>query len=189
MSALPNGKGTIRPCGGVADAVGLCVLQYRQSYVGIGSGIAASRHQCQPKDSTGTITVHINEKLEAQRTKSRGMMRFRVVKLPNPEVWLGYVHDGDSIALKDLLNNSYLQVKAEFVDFNFPLDSPEVLSFEINRSESFRQPVEVTGNKLPQSAREMLSEARLDETVYLDNIKVLLPDGRTVTLHAQFPLK
>ena len=142
-----------------------------------------------PKDSTGTITVHINEKLDAQRTKSRGMMRFRVVKLPNPEVWLGYVHDGDSIALKDLLNNNYLQVKAEFVDFNFPLDSPEVLSFEINRSESFRQPVEVTGNKLPQAAREMLSEARLDETVYLDNIKVLLPDGRTVTLHAQFPLK
>ena len=35
-----------------------------------------------PKDSTGTITVHVDERIDPQRTRSRGMVRYRVVTLP-----------------------------------------------------------------------------------------------------------
>lgn len=80
-------------------------------------------------------------------------------------------------------------MKAKLEDFNFPLDEPEVVSYEINRSESFSLPIEVQGSKLSQQAKDMLSKARRDETLYVENIKVLMPDGRTVTLQAQFPLK
>lgn len=142
-----------------------------------------------PKDSTGTITVHINEKLENGKTRSRGMLRFRVITIPDPVVWLGYVRQGDTVSLDDLINKSYIQVKAKLEDFNFPLDEPEVVSYEINRSESFSLPIEVQGSKLSQQAKNMLSKARRDETLYVENIKVLMPDGRTVTLQAQFPLK
>lgn len=142
-----------------------------------------------PKDSTGTITVHINEKLENGKTRSRGMPRFRVITIPDPVVWLGYVRQGDTASLDDLINKSYIQVKAKLEDFNFPLDEPEVVSYEINRSESFSLPIEVQGSKLSQQAKDMLSKARRDETLYVENIKVLMPDGRTVTLQAQFPLK
>ncbi len=142
-----------------------------------------------PKDSTGTITVHIDEKLDGTRMKSRGILHFRIITLPDPIIWLGYSRQGDTIALEDLLNKSYLQVKAELEDFNFPLEAPEVLSYEFNHSESFRLPVEVKGSKIPDEVREMLTKARRDETIYLENIKVLMPDGRMVTLHAQFPLK
>ena len=142
-----------------------------------------------PKDSTGTITVHINEKLENGKTRSRGMLRFRVITIPDPVVWLGYVRQGDTASLDDLINKSYIQVKAKLEDFNFPLDEPEVVSYEINRSESFSLPIEVQGSKLSQQAKDMLSKARRDETLYVENIKVLMPDGRTVTLQAQFPLK
>lgn len=142
-----------------------------------------------PKDSTGTITVHINEKLENGKTRSRGMLRFRVITLPDPIVWLGYVRQGDTVSLDDLINKGYIQVKAKLEDFNFPLDEPEVVSYEINRSESFSLPIEVQGAKLSQQAKDMLSKARRDETLYIENIKVLMPDGRTITLKAQFPLK
>ena len=142
-----------------------------------------------PKDSTGTITVHINEKLENGKTRNRGMLRFRVITIPDPVVWLGYVRQGDTVSLDDLINKSYIQVKAKLEDFNFPLDEPEVVSYEINRSESFSLPIEVQGSKLSQQAKDMLSKARRDETLYVENIKVLMPDGRTVTLQAQFPLK
>lgn len=142
-----------------------------------------------PKDSTGTITVHINEKLENGKTRSRGMLRFRVITIPDPVVWLGYVRQGDTVSLDDLINKSYIQVKAKLEDFNFPLDEPEVVSYEINRSESFSLPIEVQGSKLSQQAKDMLSKARRDETLYVENIKVLMPDGRTVTLQTQFPLK
>lgn len=142
-----------------------------------------------PKDSTGTITVHINEKLENGKTRSRGMLRFRVITIPDPVVWLGYVRQGDTVSLDDLINKNYIQVKAKLEDFNFPLDEPEVVSYEINRSESFSLPIEVQGSKLSQQAKDMLSKARRDETLYVENIKVLMPDGRTVTLQAQFPLK
>ena len=142
-----------------------------------------------PKDSTGTIEVHVDERIDPERTRRRGMVRYRVVTLPNPVLYLGYVRQGDTVKLDDLLNKGYIQVKAQLEGISLTLDAPEVLSYSINRSEWFNVPIEVTGTRLTAEAKEMLSKARRDETVYIDNVKVLLPDGRTVTLKAEFPLK
>ena len=142
-----------------------------------------------PKDSTGTITVHVDERIDPQRTRNRGMVRYRVVTLPNPVLYMGNVRQGDTVALDDLINKGYIQVKAQFEDLNLPLDAPEVLGYDLNRSGWFNVPVEVTGSRLSSEARDMLSKARRDETLYIDNVRVLLPDGRTVTLKAEFPLK
>ena len=91
-------------------------------------------------------------------------------------------------------NSVYLDEKGYFEPeklegISLTLDAPEVLSYTINRSEWFNVPVEVTGTRLSAEAKEMLSRARRDETVYIDEVRVLLPDGRTVTLKAEFPLK
>ena len=142
-----------------------------------------------PKDSTGTIEVHVDERIDPERTRRRGLVRYRVVTLPNPVLYLGYVRQGDTVKLDDLLNKGYIQVKAQLEGISLTLDAPEVLSYTINRSEWFNVPVEVTGTRLSAEAKEMLSKARRDETVYIDDVKVLLPDGRTVTLKAEFPLK
>lgn len=142
-----------------------------------------------PKDSTGTITVHVDERIDPQRTRNRGMVRYRVVTLPNPVLYMGYVRQGDTVALDDLIKKGYIQVKAQFEDLNLPLDAPEVLGYDLNRSGWFNVPVEVTGSRLSSEARDMLSKARRDETLFIDNVRVLLPDGRTVTLKAVFPLK
>ena len=142
-----------------------------------------------PKDSTGTITVHVDERIDPQRTRSRGMVRYRVVTLPNPVLYMGYVRQGDTVALDDLINKGYIQVKAQFENLNLPLEEPVVLGYDLNRSGWFNVPVEVTGSRLSSEARDMLSKARRDETLYIDNVRVLLPDGRTVTLKAEFPLK
>lgn len=142
-----------------------------------------------PKDSTGTITVHVDERIDPQRTRNRGMVRYRVVTLPNPVLYMGNVRQGDTVALDDLINKGYIQVKAQFEDLNLPLDAPEVLGYDLNRSGWFNVPVEVTGSRLSSEARDMLSKARRDETLFIDNVRVLLPDGRTVTLKAEFPLK
>ena len=74
-----------------------------------------------PKDSTGTITVHVDERIDPQRTRSRGMVRYRVVTLPNPALYMGYVRQGDTVALDDLINKGYIQVKAQFENLNLPL--------------------------------------------------------------------
>lgn len=142
-----------------------------------------------PKDSTGTIEVHVDERIDPERTRRRGLVRYRVVTLPNPVLYLGYVRQGDTVKLDDLLNKGYIQVKAQLEGISLTLDAPEVLSYSINRSEWFNVPIEVTGTRLTAEAKEMLSKARRDETIYIDNVKVLLPDGRTVTLKAEFPLK
>ena len=142
-----------------------------------------------PKDSTGTITVHVDERIDPQRTRSRGMVRYRVVTLPNPVLYMGYVRQGDTVALDDLINKGYIQVKAQFENLNLPLEEPVVLGYDLNRSGWFNVPVEVTGSRLSSEARDMLSKARRDETLFIDNVRVLLPDGRTVTLKAEFPLK
>lgn len=142
-----------------------------------------------PKDSVGTIDVHVDERLEGRLTKTRGIVRLRVVTLPNPTLFLGYVRQGDTVSLDDLLNKGYIQVKAELEGFNFPLDAPEVLSYEFNRSESFQLPVVVEGSKLTEEVRNMLAKARRDETIYIEHVRVRLPDQRIVTLKAQFPLK
>ena len=142
-----------------------------------------------PKDSTGTIEVHVDERIDPERTRRRGLVRYRVVTLPNPVLYLGYVRQGDTVKLDDLLNKGYIQVKAQLEGISLTLDAPEVLSYTINRSEWFNVPVEVTGTRLSAEAKEMLSKTRRDETVYIDEVRVLLPDGRTVTLKAEFPLK
>lgn len=142
-----------------------------------------------PKDSVGTIVVHVDERLSPTKTRNRGIMTFRILTIPNPTIYLGYVRQGDTMALSDLLHKSYIQVKAQIENFNFILDEPEVLSYEINRSESFQQPVTVEGNKITPAVRNMLDGARRDETIYLENIKILQPDGRILTLSTQFPLK
>lgn len=142
-----------------------------------------------PKDSIGTIDVHVDERLEGRLTKTRGIVRLRVITLPNPTLFLGYVREGDTVSLDDLLNKGYIQVKAEMEGFNFPLEAPEVLGYEFNRSESFQLPVVVEGSKLTQEVRNMLSKARRDETIYLEHVRVRLPDQRIVTLKAEFPLK
>ena len=142
-----------------------------------------------PKDSTGTITVHVDERIDPQRTRSRGMVRYRVVTLPNPVLYMGYVRQGDTVALDDLINKGHIQVKAQFENLNLPLEEPVVLGYDLNRSGWFNVPIEVTGSRLSSEARDMLSKARRDETLYIDNVRVLLPDGRTVTLKAEFPLK
>ena len=80
-------------------------------------------------------------------------------------------------------------LRAEMEGFNFPLEAPEVLGYEFNRSESFQLPVVVEGSKLTQEVRNMLSKARRDETIYLEHVRVRLPDQRIVTLKAEFPLK
>ena len=116
-------------------------------------------------------------------------MRLRVVTLPDPVLYMGYVREGDTVKLDDLLNKGYIQVKAQLEGISLQLDAPEVLGYNINRSEWFNVPVEVTGSRLTAEVKEMLSKARRDETVYIDNVRVLLPDGRTVTLKAEFPLK
>lgn len=142
-----------------------------------------------PKDSTGTITVHIDERIDPNRTRSRGILRFRVITIPNPTLFLGYVRQGDTISLSDLLTKGYIQVKAQYEDFNFPVEEPQIISYQINRSQYFNLPIEVEGSKLTTEVKEMLSTARRDETVFLDNVRVRLPDERTVTLHAEFPLR
>lgn len=142
-----------------------------------------------PKDSTGTIDVHVDERLEANLTKTRGIVRLRVITLPDPILYLGYVRAGDTVSLDDLLNKGYIQVKADLEDFNFPLEAPEVLSYEFNRSESFQLPVVVNGGKITQEVRDMLAKARRDETIYIEHVKVRMPDERIVTLKAEFPLK
>ena len=142
-----------------------------------------------PKDSTGTITVHVDERIDPQRTRSRGIINLRVVTLPNPTLYLGYVRQGDTVSLNDLLTKGYIQVKAELEGVNFALEAPEIISYQMNRSEWFQLPIAVNGSRLTTEVKEMLSKARRDETLYLDNVKVLLPDGRTVTLKAEFPLK
>lgn len=142
-----------------------------------------------PKDSTGTITVHIDERIDPNRTRSRGILRFRVITIPSPTLYLGYVRQGDTISLSDLLTKGYIQVKAQYEDFNFPIEEPQIISYQINRSQYFNLPIEVEGSKLTTEVKEMLSTARRDETVFLDNVRVRLPDDRIVTLHAEFPLR
>ena len=142
-----------------------------------------------PKDSTGTIVVHVDERIDPEHTRRRGLVRFRVVTLPDPVLYLGYVREGDTVALDDLLNKGYIQVKAQLESIGLTLDAPVVEGYNIGRSEWFNVPIEVTGSRLTAEVREMLAKARRDETLYIDNVRVTLPDGRTVTLKAEFPLK
>lgn len=142
-----------------------------------------------PKDSVGTVIVHVNEKMAQNKMRNRGMIRFRVVTLPNPTLFLEDTRQGDTISLQKLISRGQIRLKAVLEDLNFSLDEPEVLSFDISRSQGFDLPTEITGGKLPQDVIDFLAKARLDETIYIDNVKVRLPDDRIVTLHAQFPLK
>lgn len=142
-----------------------------------------------PKDSTGTITVHIDERIDPTRTRSRGVIKFRVLTLPYPTLFLGYTRQGDTIAIEDLLHKNYIQVKAIYEDFHFQIAEPEVLGYEFNCYESFSLPVVVEGTRITTPVKEMLLKARRDETIYLENVRVRLPDERIVNLKAHFPLK
>lgn len=142
-----------------------------------------------PKDSTGTITVHVDEKIDPNQRKNRGMLQFRVITLPDPTIYLFVYRNEDTISINKLLKETYIPIRARYEDLNFELDDCEIICFDINTSRSFNIPISIEGNRLTPEAIELLRKARLDETITLENIKVKLPDERIVSLKAEFPIK
>lgn len=142
-----------------------------------------------PKDSTGTITVHVDEKKGPNQRKNRGMLQFRVITLPDPTIYLFVYRNEDTISINKLLKETYIPIRARYEDLNFELDDCEIISFDLNTSRSFNIPISIEGNRLSLEAIELLRKARLDEIITLENIKVKLPDERIMRLKAEFPIK
>lgn len=135
----------------------------------------------------GRIKIQINAKVDGKTTKSMGVKEFRGKFIPVPQLKVGTLGSGSSVTKAELTANG--QLRAVLPDFDFQLPPLKITSFNFNVQGSGQLDIQGTGNRLTPDMQSRINNARRGQKVYITDVVVKTPDGRTHTLDCTFRLK
>ena len=126
----------------------------------------------------GKAVVSVSADVDGE-TKSMGKMEFRVKNIPDPIGKIGG-KTGGSIRKAQLMASA--TVRAELENFDFDVKA-NVVSYSISYvSRGLLATQEIRGDRLNDMVKRVISNSRVGDRLYFDNIKAKLPDGTTRTL-------
>ena len=127
----------------------------------------------------GKVTVNVTGTDENGKTVSLGKQEFRVKRIPTPVAYIGG-KTGTVLLTKGKLGNGVINAKLEGFVFDLRV---KVKSFTLGTTVSGDYRAEkVTGNKMNSRCKKMIKAANRGQRFYLEDMKVKMPDGRTVKL-------
>ncbi len=127
---------------------------------------------------TGTAaTVSVSAEIDG-KTKSMGTFEFRVKSVPDPIAKFAGKGPADATAKTSELTAA-LGVVADLPDFEFDLKYP-IKSFDLTVIMGGNvKTITSNSNKLTSDMSELLKQVRRNQTVIIENIRALAPDGST----------
>lgn len=131
-------------------------------------------------NKAGKLKIQINAKIDGKNSKSMGVKDFRVKFIPAPVLQIGKYKTGDRMTKGELTANPTL--RAVLPDFDFQLPKLNITSFSFNVQGSGQLDIQGTGNRLTPDMISRINNARRGQKVYITDVTVKTPDGRTHTL-------
>ena len=126
------------------------------------------------KISGKEVVINVRVKEPDGKTRNAGSKEFRIKGLPQA---VGMVYKkSEGIMSASLLSKA--TVEAEYQDF--PFDLPlKVVAFELKMDG--QPPIQVQGNSIPSTARELITRLRPGSTVSIRKIVATTPKGQRVS--------
>jgi gliding motility-associated protein GldM len=132
--------------------------------------------------STGTeATIHVSAELKPGETKELGSTKFRIKKIPDPVAYVSGIASTDyySITKNELLQNPVINVMINVpFELTFTLTS---FTFTYSKGSSLIT-LKAFGNRLDEKMIEAIKSMEDGKKFYLEDIKVVGPDGATRTI-------
>jgi len=129
---------------------------------------------------TGNVTINVTGIDELTgKSKALGKAEFRVLRIPTPVAYI-IGKTGTILASKTKLQSGVVQAKLEGFVFDLKV---RVISFTLGTTVAgdYRK-VDVKGNRMNSNCKNLIKRASKGQRFYLENMKVKMPDGRTVKL-------
>ena len=136
----------------------------------------------------GKINVTVNAKVDGKTNRNMGTKLYRAKAIPQPTLKIGNFKSGDAVSKAELLANPVL--RPDMGDFDFKLATPlKISSFSFNVSGSGATDITEQGNRLSPEMQNRIKNAKRGQKVYIDNVTIKTPDGRTHNLSLTLKLK
>lgn len=127
----------------------------------------------------GKVTVNVTGKDENGKSVPLGKQEFRVKRIPTPVAYIGG-KTGTVVLTKSKLGNGVINAKLEGFVFDLRV---KVKSFTLGTTVSGDyKSQKVTGNRMNSACKKMIKRSNRGQRFYLEEMKVKMPDGRTVKL-------
>jgi len=130
--------------------------------------------------SAGTCSVTVAAKVNGVYQQQGPVKTFRVKDIPNPVIKLGGKLATSNLEFTRSEAKLLGGVGAESPGFMFPVNMV-VQSFDLYVTGA---PITCIGNKLSPEAKRALSEMKVGQKAYIDNIKVMTPKKTIITIPA-----
>jgi gliding motility-associated protein GldM len=130
--------------------------------------------------SAGTCSVTVAAKINGAYQQQGNIKTFRVKDIPNPVIKLGGKLATSNLEFTKSEAKLLGGVGAESPGFMFPVNMV-VQSFDLYVTGA---PITCIGNKLSVEAKRALSEMKVGQKAYIDNIKVMTPKKTIITIPA-----
>lgn len=127
----------------------------------------------------GKVTVNVSGTDDNGKTVNLGKQEFRVKRIPTPVAYIGG-KTGTIVLSKSKLGNGVIQAKLEGFVFDLRV---KVKSFTLGTTVAGDyKSVKVSGNKMNSNCKKLITRSNRGQRFYLEEMKVKMPDGRTVKL-------
>ncbi len=125
----------------------------------------------------GVVDLEVVAKLANGEEQKMGIASFRVKLIPDPVAFFGGKRGNDIISLQELSKAESLTVAFENFDFDM---KAVVESFEISMNfNGIEATMRSKGNLVSDEQKKYLAKAKVGSRIYIENIRVKLPDGTT----------
>jgi gliding motility-associated protein GldM len=136
--------------------------------------------------SGNEASISVSVKLSDGKVQNMGTAKFRVKRIPDPQVKFGSKSTGEVITVPEAQNSALIPLMQDF-DFNvFAQIKSFAISYELNGSIQDKQ---VTGNKIPADVAANIARMQKGKKIYFDKIMIAMPDGTTRTQSAVFTIR
>ncbi len=128
------------------------------------------------------IVITVEANIDGKR-KKMGEFKYRCKSIPPPILKFGKMEGNCSMTPEELLAIGGFKITMK--DFEFKIPPLKVSSFSFNVQGSGKSDVVAKNtDRFDPEMRSMISKARRGQKIYIDDVKVTTPDGRTHTLNA-----
>ncbi|MCG9911684.1 MAG: gliding motility protein GldM [Flavobacteriales bacterium] len=136
--------------------------------------------------SGNEANISVSVKLTDGKVQNMGAAKFRVKRIPDPQIKFGSKSTGEVITVPEAQNSALIPLMQDF-DFNvFAQIKSFAISYELNGSIQDKQ---VSGNKIPSDVATNIARMQKGKKIYFDKIMIGMPDGTTRTQSAVFTIR
>ncbi len=151
---------------------------FKASAPGLRAGKGQGQYIMKPT-KVGNVTINVSGTDDQGKTVNLGKAEFRVKRIPTPVAYIAG-KTGTCRMSKGDLGNGVIMAKMEGFEFDLKV---AVSSFTMGTTvNGDYRPFKCTGNRLSSEAQSAVKKAARGQRFYLEEMKVKMPDGRTVEL-------